>query len=190
MRGGLRLSFQRWEEKEITCLALGLQAFAQHVRNRQGVSEEFWRILAPVIGGSLQNFRYLSEKQNDAQVPNVAMVGTPKNQKTVTRKGHGKSPRPSTSSLIDVMQEEKLPDPPLEPVPPKIVKRRKEMPPPEAFKYDQPLVRLPSTPYIRRSREWFRIEHPFYHMERKHDPFPAERVLATEWSTNRGRRAM
>ena len=80
-----------WEGKERACLALGLQAFAQHVRNRQGVSEEFWRILAPLIGGSLQNLLYLSEKQNDAQVPNVAMVGTPKNQKTVTRKGHGKS---------------------------------------------------------------------------------------------------
>ena len=75
------------------------------------------------------------------------------------------------------MQEEKLPDPPLEPAAPKKVKRRKEMPLPEAFKFEQPLVRLPTTPYIRRSREWFRIEHPFYHMERKHDPFPAERVL-------------
>ena len=163
-----------WEGKERACLALGLEAFAEHVKHRQGVSEVFWRILAPVIGGSLHNFRYLSEKANDPEVPNVA---TPKNQKIVTRKGHGKSPRPTTSSLIDQMQEEKLPDPPQEPVAPKTVKRRKEMPPPEAFKHDQPLVRLPTTPYIRRSREWFRIEHPFFHMERKHDPFPAERVL-------------
>ena len=44
----------------------------------EGVSEDFWRILAPVIGGSLHNFRYLSEKANDPEVPNVA---TPKNQK-------------------------------------------------------------------------------------------------------------
>ena len=58
-----------WEGKERACLALGLEAFAEHVKNRQGVSEDFWRILAPVIGGSLHNFRYLSEKANDPEVP-------------------------------------------------------------------------------------------------------------------------
>ena len=75
------------------------------------------------------------------------------------------------------MQEAKQPELPLKPAPAKTVYRRKELPPPEAFKSDQFLIQLPTTLYIRSSREWFWIEHPFYHMERKHDPFPAERVL-------------
>ena len=89
-----------WEEKEITCLALGLEGFAQHVRRRQGVSEEFWSILASVVGGSVHNIRYLNaEKANDAESSDVAQAGTPRaNQKTVARKGHGKSPRPCKST--------------------------------------------------------------------------------------------
>ena len=47
------------------------------------------------------------------------------------------------------------------------------------LKFDQPLICLPKTPYIQRSREWFCVvlEHPFYHMEQKHDPFPADVLL-------------
>ena len=99
--------------------------------------EEFWSILAPVVGGSVHNFRYLNaEKANDAERSDVAQAGTPRaNQKTVARKGHGKSPRPCKSSLIEVMQGEKMPEPPLEPAPAKKVSRRKELPPPQAFNF-------------------------------------------------------
>ena len=73
------------------------------------------------------------------------------------------------------MQEAKEAGIELEPAPAKKA-ARKEMPPPKAFRFDQPLIRLPNVRYIRRSREWFRFENPLYHMERKHDPFLAERL--------------
>ena len=65
-----------WEEKEITCVALGLEGFAQHVRHRQGESVEFWTILSPVIGESLHtSASYLSaEKANKPQCSDVAQA--------------------------------------------------------------------------------------------------------------------
>ena len=44
-----------WEQKEMTFQGLAMEAFARYVRSRQGVSEGFWTMLAPVIGGSLHN---------------------------------------------------------------------------------------------------------------------------------------
>ena len=118
-----------------------------------------------------------TKKGNVEGCSDVAQTGTPRaNSKTVTRKGHGKSPKPATMSLIDQLEAHKEPEKELKRAPAKKVCRSKELPPPEAFKFDQPLIRLPKIPYIQRAREWFRLEHPFYHMERKHDPFSAERL--------------
>ena len=51
-----------WEGKALQCRAMTLEPFAKYVRQRQEVSEEFWTVLAPVIGGSLHNFYYLGDK--------------------------------------------------------------------------------------------------------------------------------
>ena len=168
-----------WEQKEMTFQGLAMEAFARYayLQSRQGVSEGFWTMLAPVIGGSLHNFRYLSATKNNEERRDVGQAGTPPpNRKTVQRKDHGKSPKPVTPSLVEQLEEGKQPEKELERAPAKKVCRRKELPPPEAFKFEQPLIQLPKTRYILRTRDWFRFEHPFYHMERKHDPFPAERA--------------
>ena len=71
---------------------LNIVRFAELVAEKQGVSERFWEVLAPVVGGNKFNFRYLGEPKS----PN-----RPK-QKHVARRGHGKSPRKP------VVEEEKL----------------------------------------------------------------------------------
>jgi len=72
-----------WEGKKMMGQVLNLVHFAEFVRNRQGVSEQLWEVLSPVVGASKFNFRYLGE----AKSPNRP------NQKHVARRGHGKSPR-------------------------------------------------------------------------------------------------
>ena len=68
-------------------------------------------------------------------------AGTPTtNQKSVKRKGNGKSPKHVMMSLVEQLEEGKEPEKELERAPAKKVCRRKELPPPEAFKYDQPLT--------------------------------------------------
>ena len=71
---------------------LNIVRFAELVAEKQGVSERFWEVLAPVVGGNKFNFRCLGEPKS----PNG-----PK-QKHVARRGHGKSPRKA------VVEEEKL----------------------------------------------------------------------------------
>ena len=93
-----------------------------------------------MIGGSLHNFRYLSaQKGNEEERTDVAQAGTPRaNKKTVIRKGHGKSPRPSKMSRIEQLEERKKPEIELERAPLKKVCQRKELSPPD--KFDQPLI--------------------------------------------------
>ena len=75
-----------WEGKRVPAMMLSMVPFAEHVLNQQGVSMDFWDVLAPVIGASKFNFRYLGEAPNQ---------GTPTRTKTkhVSKRGHGKSPR-------------------------------------------------------------------------------------------------
>ena len=80
-----------WEGKRIMGQLLNIVWFAEMVAQKQGVSERFWELLAPVVGGKKFNFRYLGE----AKSPN-----RPK-QKHVARRGHGKSARKG------VVEEEK-----------------------------------------------------------------------------------
>ena len=105
-------------------------------------------------------------------------LGTPcNNKKVVSRKGHGKSPRPMGSLLEQVEEKEQEPDPAPQA---KKEARKKELPPAEAFKYDQPLLSLPKIRLIKPAMEWFRYAHKFFQMERKHDPFPQERAAAKQ----------
>ena len=75
---------------------LNIVHFAEFVRNKQGVSEQFWEVLSPVVGASKFNFRYLGE----AKSPNRP------NQKHVARRGHGKSPRKSIVQEEEESREE------------------------------------------------------------------------------------
>ena len=86
-----------WEGKKIMGQVLNMVHFAEFVRNRQGVSEQFWEVLSPVVGASKFNFRYLG----DAKSPN-----RPK-QKHVARRGHGKSPRKAIVQEEGESREEK-----------------------------------------------------------------------------------
>ena len=74
-----------WEGKKVMGQVLNIVHFAEFVRNKQGVSEQFWEVLSPVVGASKFNFRYLGE----AKSPNRP------NQKHLAQRGHGKSPRKS-----------------------------------------------------------------------------------------------
>ena len=75
-----------WEGKRVTATMLSMVPFANHVLNVQGVSVDFWDVLAPVIGASKFNFRYLGD---------APIQGTPTGLKTkhTSKRGHGKSPR-------------------------------------------------------------------------------------------------
>ena len=53
-----------WEGKRVSAMMLSMVPFANHVLNRQGVSVDFWDVLAPVIGASKFNFRYLRDAPN------------------------------------------------------------------------------------------------------------------------------
>ena len=135
-------------EGNLRCIAMSMHDFAQYVKIRQGVSEGFWTVLAPSIGASLHNFRYLSTKKTGVNEGAQAQkLGTPcNNKKVVSRKGHGKSPRPMGSLLEQVEEKEQE----LDPAPPaKKVARKKELPPAETFKYDQPLLCLPKVRLIK-----------------------------------------
>ena len=70
----------------MSAMMLSMVHFANHVLNTQGVSQDFWDVLAPVIGASKFNFRYLGDAPNQ---------GTPTGKRTkhVGKRGHGKSPR-------------------------------------------------------------------------------------------------
>ena len=73
-----------WEKKELTFQCLAMEDFARYFQSRQGVSEGF-------------------EERRD-----VPQAGTPApNRKTVKRKGHGKSLKPVTMSLVEQLEEGK-----------------------------------------------------------------------------------
>ena len=80
-----RQMFQlEWEDKTEPAQMLPMVHFAEHVMNKQGVSEDFWDFLAPVIDASKFNFQYLGAGLNTAP--------TRSNTKFVGTCGHGKSP--------------------------------------------------------------------------------------------------
>ena len=75
-------------------------------------------------------------------------------------------------SLLEQVEEKQQE---LDPAPPaKKVARKKELPPAEAFKYDQPLLRLPKVRLIKRAREGCWYEHNSFQMECKRGTFPQE----------------
>ena len=81
-----------WEGKKVMGQMLNIVWFAKLVGQKQGVSERFWELLSPVVGGNKFNFRYLGAPKS----PNGLK------QKHVTRRGHGKSP------CKQVVEEDKL----------------------------------------------------------------------------------
>ena len=137
-----------WEGKKIMGQVLNMVHFAEFVRNRQGVSEQFWEVLSPVVGASKFNFRYLG----DAKSPN-----RPK-QKHVARRGHGKSPRKAIVQEEGESREEKEEERPCK-------KGKKAHPPPEAFVWDQPMIRLKRHRLVERCKKWFERNHPFMKMD-------------------------
>ena len=60
-------------------------SFAVHVKECQQVTEDFWAILAPVIGGNVFNFRYLDDRNSKGPA-------TPVQTKTVTDAPTGSHP--------------------------------------------------------------------------------------------------
>ena len=149
-----------WERKRVSAMMLSMVPFANHVLNRQGVSVDFWDVLAPVIGASKFNFRYLGDAPNQ---------GTPTGTKTkhVSKRGHGKSPRVEVSSAnrgTEVFGEEN----------PRLRKGRSPPSPAEAFVHQQPEMRMNRVPLVQRSKEWFEKKHPFIRVDRGNDPFPEE----------------
>ena len=83
-----------WEGKQVMGQVLNIVRFGQLVAEKQGVSEKFWELLAPVVGGNKFNFRYLGEAKSPIR---------PKT-KHAARRGHGKSPR----KAVDVVEEDKV----------------------------------------------------------------------------------
>jgi len=57
-------------------------------------------------------------------------------------------------------------------------KGKKAHPPPEAFVWDQPMIRLKRHRLVERCKKWFERNHPFVKMDRGQDLFPAERAKA------------
>ena len=55
-----------WEEKDVICQVHTLVSSAVHVKKRQEVTEDFWAILAPVIGRIFFNFRSLDDRKGPA----------------------------------------------------------------------------------------------------------------------------
>ena len=53
----------QWKNKSVAAQMLTVVHFAEHVLNKQGVSEDFWDILAPVISVKF-NLRYLGARIN------------------------------------------------------------------------------------------------------------------------------
>ena len=150
-----------WEGKKVMGQLLNIVRFAQLVAEKQGVSERFWEVLAPVVGGNKFNFRYLGE---------VKSPNRPK-QKHVARRGHGKSPRKA------VVDEDKLEESDEEK---RAVKKGKNTPPPEEdFQFTQPRINLGRHPLIQRAKKWFERNHPFIKMDRGQDLFPSERAKAS-----------
>ena len=58
-----------WENNAVHAQVLSMVYFAEHVLNKQGVSIDLWDVLAPVIGASKFNFRYLGEAPNPTTPP-------------------------------------------------------------------------------------------------------------------------
>ena len=83
-----RQMFQiEWENKAVAAQMLSMVHFAEQVRNKQGVTEDFWDVLAPVISGSKFNFQYLGAALTPTPTPVNRM-----NSNYVGKRGHGKSP--------------------------------------------------------------------------------------------------
>jgi len=144
------------EGKQVMGQVLNIVHFAEFVRNKQGVSEQFWEVLSPVVGASKFNFHYLGE----AKSPNRL------NQKHVARRGYGKSRRKSIVQEEEESREEIEEERPC--------KKGKKAPPPEAFVWDQPIIRLKRHRLVKRCKKWFERNHPFVKMDQGQDLFPAE----------------
>ena len=65
------------------CQLLNLPLFARYVQSKQGVSERFWDLLSLLVSVKKFAFRYLGEPSTP----------TRPNQKYLTLRGDGKSPR-------------------------------------------------------------------------------------------------
>ena len=148
-----------WEGKKVMGQVLNIVRFGELVAEKQGVSEKFWELLAPVVGGNKFNFRYLGEAKSPIR-PNT---------KHVARRGHGKSPRKPVDVVEEETEEEKR----------AVKKAKKETPPAEAFQFSQPLINLGRHPLILRAKKWFERNHPFIKMDRGQDLFPSERARAS-----------